>query len=46
MEEWPYNRHNYVINRTKWIEHYIKLCNHEIRNRKGSFFRKMNKKWI
>ena len=46
MQEWPYNRHNYVINRTKWIEHYIKLCNEEIKEGKKSFFKRVVKKWI
>ena len=32
--EWPYNRSNYVINRHKWLEMYIKLCNQEVKQYK------------
>jgi hypothetical protein len=46
MTEWPYNRSNYVANRSKWVEHYMHLCNEEIKDRKKSLFQKMFKKWI
>jgi len=34
IKEFPYNRSNYIIRRRWWIEHYIRLCNQEIKNRK------------
>ena len=34
IKEKPFNRDNYIINRKWWIEHYIRLCNQEIAQKK------------